>query len=99
MKLRSGAGACTAYDVVLFLKRDGADFDAVEVHLDAERGDTDPKVFRRVDYTYTVKGRGLNAERVREIVHLSAEKYSSATAMFAQTARIGIEVVVIDTAT
>lgn len=84
----SGAGGCTAYDVVLFLKREGHDFEGVEVIIDAQRAETEPKVFTRVAYRYVVTGRDLDRAAVERIVKASAEKYSSATAMLAQTAEI-----------
>ncbi|THF55640.1 OsmC family protein [Pseudothauera rhizosphaerae] len=83
-----GAGGCTAYDVVLILKRGRQDVRGCEVHLDAERAETDPKVFTRISFTYKVSGRGLKPEAVERAVHLSAEKYCSASIMLGKTAEI-----------
>ncbi|NSL55084.1 OsmC family protein [Uliginosibacterium aquaticum] len=95
----AGAGGCTAYDVVLFLKREGYEIDAVEVCMDATRADTEPKVFTRVDYFYTVKGRDLDPAVVERVIHLSAEKYSSATAMLEKSAEIRIDFEVLEALT
>lgn len=88
----AGAGGCTAYDVVAILKKSGQDVTGCEVQLEAERAATDPKVFTRIHLRYTVRGRNLKANLVEHAVRLSHEKYCSATAMLAGTARITREV-------
>jgi putative redox protein len=87
-----GAGACTAYDVVLILKRGRHDVHACEVRLEAERAATDPKVFTRIAYHFVVRGRGLSKSAVERAVQLSHDKYCSATAMLARTAEIATTV-------
>ncbi len=91
----AGTGGCTAYDVVLILKRGRHDVRGCSVKLTAERAAADPKVFTRIHFHFTVTGRGLPAAAVERAVTLSHEKYCSATAMLARTAEIttGFEVV------
>ncbi len=84
----AGSGACTAYDVVLILKRGRHDVRGCEVRLDAERASTDPKVFTRIRMHFVVSGKGLDAKAVQRAVALSHEKYCSASAMLAKTAAI-----------
>jgi len=84
----AGTGACTAYDVVLILKRGRQDVRGCEVKLQAERAAADPKVFTRIHFHFTVSGRDLNEAAVARAVDLSHEKYCSATAMLAKTAAI-----------
>ncbi|MCB1915521.1 MAG: OsmC family protein [Rhodocyclaceae bacterium] len=86
--LLAGAGGCTAYDVVLILKRSRQDVRDCTVKLLAERAEADPKVFTRVRFVYTVSGRNLNADKVERAIHLSAEKYCSASIMLGKTADI-----------
>lgn len=88
----AGAGGCTAYDVVAILKKSGQEVTGCEVRLEAERAGSDPKVFTRIHMRYTVRGRNLKANLVEHAVRLSHEKYCSATAMLAGTARITREV-------
>lgn len=83
-----GTGGCTAYDVVVILKKSGQDVTACEVRLTAERASTDPKVFTKIHMHWTVRGRGLKRNLVEHAVRLSHEKYCSATAMLAKTAEI-----------
>ena len=86
--LLAGAGGCTAYDVVLILKRSRQDVTDCQVSLKAERADTDPKVFTRIAFHYTVKGRNLKPDSVERAIKLSYEKYCSATIMLGKTAEI-----------
>jgi len=86
--LLAGAGGCTAYDVVLILKRGRHDVTGVQVKTSAERAPEDPKVFTRINLHFVVTGRGLPAQAVERAIALSHEKYCSATIMLAKTAEI-----------
>jgi len=86
--LLAGAGACTAYDVVLILKRGRQDVTGCEVKVQAERAQTDPKVFTRINLHFTVRGRQLTEASVARAISLSHDKYCSATIMLAKTAEI-----------
>ena len=83
-----GTGGCTAYDVVVILKKSGQDVTGCEVKLTAERAVTDPKVFTRIHMHWTVRGRGLKRNLVEHAVRLTHEKYCSATAMLSKTAEV-----------
>ena len=86
----AGTGACTAYDVVLILKRGRHAVTGCRVKLSAERAPSDPKVFTRIQMHFLVSGQGLNADAVARAVALSHEKYCSATSMLAKTAEITV---------
>ncbi|MEN7526776.1 MULTISPECIES: OsmC family protein [unclassified Cupriavidus] len=83
-----GTGGCTAYDVVLILKRGRQDIRGCSVKLEAERADTDPKVFTKINFHFTVTGKGLDPAKVERAIELSHEKYCSASIMLAKTAEI-----------
>lgn len=84
----AGTGGCTAFDVVLILKRGRHAVSGCEVSLKAERADTDPKVFTRIHFHFRVKGRNLKPEAVSRAIDLSKEKYCSASIMLGKTAEI-----------
>jgi putative redox protein len=86
--LLAGAGGCSAYDVVLILKRGRHDVRGCSVRLEAERAEVDPKVFTRITMHFTVAGKALPQAAVERAVALSHEKYCSATAMLGKTAQI-----------
>jgi putative redox protein len=83
-----GTGGCTAYDVMLILKRGRQDVTGCEVRLHAERAATDPKVFTRIHMHFVVRGRGLRPALVENALRLSHEKYCSASIMLGKTAEI-----------
>ena len=84
----AGSGGCTAYDVVVILKKSGQDVTGCEVKLSAERAATDPKVFIKVHMHFVVRGRALKRNVVEQAIRLSHEKYCSATAMLLKTAEV-----------
>jgi putative redox protein len=84
----AGTGACTAYDVVLILKRSGQDVTACKVDVKAERAETDPKVFTKIHMHFVVRGRDLKPSLVESAIKLSHNKYCSASAMLGKTALI-----------
>lgn len=83
-----GTGGCTAYDVVLILKKGRHAVTGCEVKVSAERAPSDPKVFTRIHMQFTVRGKGLRHEVVERAIQLSHEKYCSASIMLAKTADI-----------
>ncbi|MBU3592704.1 OsmC family protein [Polynucleobacter sp. 71A-WALBACH] len=84
----AGTGGCSAFDVVLILQRSRQEISACDVQLTAERAETEPKVFTKINLHFTVKGKNLDLAKVERAVKLSHEKYCSATTMLAKTAEI-----------
>jgi putative redox protein len=84
----AGTGGCTAYDVVLILKRGRHQVTGCQVKIQAERAETEPKVFTRIHMHFTVSGRSLGEAAVARAIQLSHEKYCSASAMLAKTAEM-----------
>ena len=86
--LLMGMGGCTAFDVVHILRKGRHDVRDCELQLEAERAESDPKVFTRVHVHFVVKGKGLSDTAVNRAIQLSAEKYCSASIMLGKTAQI-----------
>jgi putative redox protein len=86
--LLAGAGGCTAYDVVLILKRGRHEVRGCSVRLSAERAETDPKVFTKIHMHFSVAGKGIPAAAVERAIAMSHEKYCSASIMLGKTAQI-----------
>lgn len=84
----AGSGACSAYDVVLILKRGRHDVRSCSVKLMAERAASDPKVFTSIKMHFTISGKGVPAAAVERAIAMSCETYCSASAMLAKTAQI-----------
>ncbi len=84
----AGTGGCTAYDVVLILKRGRHDVQGCSVRLTSERAETDPKVFTKIHMHFTVTGKSIPASAVERAIAMSHEKYCSASIMLGKTAQI-----------
>ena len=84
----AGTGGCTAYDVVVILRKSGQDVRGCEVELKAERASADPKVFTRIHMHFVVTGHALKRNLVEHAIRLSHEKYCSASIMLGKTAEI-----------
>ena len=83
-----GTGGCTAYDVVHILRKSRAHVTDCVVEIEAERAADDPKVFTKIHFHFIVTGSDLKPQQVERAVHLSAEKYCSASIMLAKTATL-----------
>ncbi len=92
-----GTGGCTAYDVVLILRRSRELVEGCEVTLKAERAETDPKVFTKINFLFVVTGKHLKPANVERAVSLSHDKYCSASIMLAKTAEITHSYEIVDT--
>lgn len=84
----AGTGGCTAYDVVLILRKSQQDIRGCDVALKSERAEKDPKVFTKVHFHFTVRGRNLKPSLVERAIKLSHEKYCSASIMMEKTAEL-----------
>jgi len=94
--LLAGTGGCTAFDIVLILKRGRHNVSGCSVKLTSERAQEDPKVFTKIHFHFTVSGKNLPLPAVERAVKLSHDKYCSASAMLEKTAELTWSVDVID---
>jgi len=83
-----GTGGCTAYDVVLILRRARQDIVDCEVEIEAERAKEDPKVFTKIHFNFIVTGSNVKHDLVARAIQLSHDKYCSASIMLAKTATL-----------
>ncbi len=94
-----GMGGCTAFDVMLILGKARQPVTDCVVEIDAQRAGQVPKVFTRIHVHFIVSGDGLSDKQVERAIHLSAEKYCSASIMLGKAAEIthDYEIVPVDT--
>ena len=83
-----GAGGCTSFDVISILKKSRQSVSGCYVEIEAERADSDPKVFTKIHMHFVVTGKDIKPEVVARAIKLSAEKYCSASIMLGETAEI-----------
>ena len=91
-----GTGGCTAYDVVVILRKSGQDIRGCDVTLRSERSDKDPKVFTKIHFEFKVRGRNMSLNLIERAIKLSHDKYCSASIMLGKTAEITHSVELID---
>ncbi len=83
-----GTGGCTSFDVISILKKSRQAVTDCYVELEAERAETDPKVFTKIHMHFVIKGKNLKPEAIEKAIKLSADKYCSASIMLGATAAI-----------
>ena len=94
----AGTGGCTAYDVVLILKRGRHVIQGCSVKLTTERADTDPKVFTKIHMHFVVTGKAVPPAAVERAIAMSHDKYCSASIMLGKTADITTSFEVVEAA-
>lgn len=77
----AAAGACSAIDAVLILRKSRSLPDAMRVEISGERGEDVPRVFVRIHLHYVLRGGDVRDAAAERAVKLSVEKYCSALAM------------------
>ena len=83
-----GTGGCSSIDIIHILKKSRQDVSDCVCQLQADRADTDPKVFTKINMHFIISGNNLNEKQVGRAVKLSAEKYCSASIMLQQACEI-----------
>lgn len=96
--LLAGTGGCTAFDIVMILKKGRHQVTGCDVRLEADRAETDPKVFTRIHFHFRVSGRNLKPDAVARAIDLSKDKYCSASIMLGKTASITHDFEIIEVA-
>ena len=84
-----GVGGCTSFDVVNILVKGRQKVTKCVTHITAERADEVPQVFEKIHIHFAMAGENLDPKRVDRAIHLTAEKYCSASIMLQ---RAGVEV-------
>ena len=86
--LLQGLGGCTAFDVMMILKKARQPVTDCVVEIDAQRAETEPKIFTKIHIHFIISGAGVAEKHVQRAIELSAEKYCSASIMLGQVADI-----------
>lgn len=94
--LLAGTGGCTAFDVVMILKKGRHAVTGCEVSLKAERAESEPKIFTQIHFHFRVSGKQLKPDAVARAIELSKDKYCSASIMLGKTATISHDFEIIE---
>lgn len=82
---------CTGMDVIYILKKMRLQIDGFELHVDAERKDEHPKVYKKVHVKYIVYGKNIPEDKVKEAIELSQNKYCSVSATLREVGELTYE--------
>ncbi|SIQ48429.1 MULTISPECIES: OsmC family protein [unclassified Bosea (in: a-proteobacteria)] len=91
-----GLAGCTGFDVVSILRKGRESVTGCDVEVEAQRAETDPKVFTKIHLSYRIAGKGLSQAKAERAVTLSKEKYCSASIMLGATAEMTYSLEVVD---
>lgn len=83
-----GMGGCASFDVVHILRKRRLEVNDCVCEIEAERADSEPKVFTKIHLHFKVSGEGVTEKAVSKAVELSADKYCSASIMLGKTADV-----------
>jgi len=83
-----GLGGCTAVDVESILKKMKVPIENIEIDILAERAETHPKVYTRIEMIYHFYGKDLPLKKLERAVQLSKDTYCSVSAMLKATVEI-----------
>jgi putative redox protein len=72
--------SCSAYDIVVILKRQRQSLINLYVHVDGTQAEEPPYQFTDIHLHYTVEGDSLDSTKVERAIQLSEEKYCSVAA-------------------
>jgi putative redox protein len=83
-----GLAGCTAMDVASIMAKKRQPLSNLQVKVSAERADSHPKVFTKIEVEYIAYGEGIDESALERSIELSEETYCSAHAMIGKTAEI-----------
>ncbi|HHT73871.1 MAG TPA: hypothetical protein GX008_09180 [Firmicutes bacterium] len=83
-----GLAGCSGIDVVSILQKKRLNLRNLEISLEAERADSYPKVFTKINVKFSAEGEGITEKHLSDAVRLSMEKYCSVAGMLSKTAEI-----------
>lgn len=92
--LLAGLIGCSGIDIMSITKKMKVEIDDVNVDIEAEARDEDPKIYNYIKIIYRFKGRNVPYDKVERAVKLSMEKYCGVSAMLEKAVPITYEIVV-----
>ena len=82
----SGVVACTTYDVLNHLKIKKQEVEGCKVRVNAERAETDPKIFKKIHMHFIIEGTKIDEALVTNAIEISKSKFGSGYKMMSFSA-------------
>lgn len=89
-------GSCSGADVVSILEKKKVPLKGFEINIDAERAESYPMVFTKINLEYVFYGQNIDPKHVERAISLSQEKYCSVSAMLKPSVTITSSYKIID---
>lgn len=87
---------CTGMDIVSLLQKMRVKFDAVNIEVQGEVADTDPKMYTRMHVIYEITGTDIPLEKVQKAVRMSEETYCGVGALYRKAIEVTSEIKIIE---
>jgi len=92
-------GGCSGADVVSILDKKKVSLKGFEINIDAERAESYPMVYTKINLEYVFYGQNIDPKHVERAIALSQEKYCSVSAMLKPSVSITSSYKIIDSFT
>jgi len=87
---------CTGMDVVSILKKMRVDFTAVDIEVQGDVTDENPKQYYKMHVIYTITGKNLPMEKLEKAVKMSEETYCGVGALYRKAIEVSSEIRIIE---
>ncbi|MGC3979553.1 MAG: OsmC family protein [Paludibacteraceae bacterium] len=94
--LLNALSACTGMDVVSILKKMRVHFSNLNIYVDADVAEQDPKYYTRMHVVYEFTGKDLSLEKLQKAVRMSEETYCGVGALFRKAIEVTSEIRIIE---
>lgn len=90
--LLAGLIGCSGIDIAIIIKKMRIEIEDLNVDIEAEVREEDPKIYNYIKLVYRFKGKNLPLDKLKRAVELSMEKYCGVAAMLKEAVPITYEV-------
>lgn len=94
--LLAGLIGCSGIDVMTITKKMRLDIEDVNIDVEAETKDEDPKIYNYIKLIYKFKGKDLPYSNLERAVKLSMDKYCGVAAMLNKAVPITYEIQIME---
>ncbi|MDA9556546.1 OsmC family protein [Vibrio sp.] len=81
----SAAASCAGVDVTLVMKKQRKPLSFLEIQVEAEQAETEPKVYTHIHFTFICKGSNLTGKALDKALALTFEKHCPVSIMLARS--------------
>lgn len=86
--LLMGVAGCTGMDIASILTKKRQPLTEIKVRVRGKMVDSFPRIYDEIEIEYLLWGDGIDPAAVEQAIHLSEDKYCSASAMLRASAKV-----------